>query len=701
MEYIGTSTLFVDIRPVRCCYLVRAGSTEDFVKAVGLASGRWGGGRELIVPITPEGEPDSIWLGQVSVRMPADAIVDLAEAPKDRLDGISQRLSCPVHPIFSEVNGMHQLGVVQPDPMLPQVVSVSDRTLASDAALGFVSEASDASEWRELGVELVPINSQVAQGIAQLEDESVVGWTFRQCDQVYVEGVTIRPYTLVVADEPDLDDATYFWNLRASQPLTRGRSTAALVTRTVATNAEFIRELRRRLDEMDRPGRETKPAVILTSRSLSSTDLAEVAETMGFEVATDQALREGPRRFGERTVASVNLDPLLALPLRQDSGRRSFVPTPVQRPTTVIHAQSSVAFNPKVGGFVCLRLSNHPLIDVPAEPNVGEMYFRNARATRAGIEFTTMAQPLYEFEIALPERAEVLTAVLAARHIRMTLSDKARYAGGVLARCGDRWPFPDPLSTELITQLTTPRSAHLAREFKKKYPELPVDQTIELARTFGQESKARTLSLGEWASRLGKSEADIAERVAELVEVGLVVRGFLVRCIECGLRDFTEGAPLTGRPVCIGCGSTAGLARGASGREPGYWYRLNSLLDVGSDNGVLAQLMAIRFLREPYPECYVLPGADLTLPDGQPGEVDLIGMFRRQVFSGEAKMKRQEFTSEQLVKDRDKSSQIRAAIHVIACCEPLGDELESQARHEFGKQGIQVWFVDPARRLHS
>jgi hypothetical protein len=110
------------------------------------------------------------------------------------------------------------------------------------------------------------------------------------------------------------------------------------------------------------------------------------------------------------------------------------------------------------------------------------------------------------------------------------------------------------------------------------------------------------------------------------------------------------------------------------------FYRLNALIDRASDQGVLAHLVTIAALNRLAQDCYILPGVDLSFPDGTGGEVDLLGLFKGRVIAGEVKTDGASFGRVQLDKDFALTKRIGADIHVMAWMGKLSEQAKDIAK---------------------
>lgn len=707
-EFLGDVTLNFDIRPVTLSYIVRWGSRAGFVRAVRLASNRWGGGRELIVPMDDNdlAEP---WKDGITRVFPPDLLVDLADLEPSVEAEVASSVGVQVAKWTArslyQFDGLHQLATFDSDALHElDLVVPKISTFQSAAAMGLIARGAEHRQWEQFGVHFTETDDPTELAIAQLTDRTVLSSTLHECGQIYMQGAS--PHSIVVyvtQQEDDLEDAIYYWNLRASLPLVEGRCLAFAASPEVLRAPNVREALANRIATVERYGRYAGPTIIVHSRTSSEGELQDLVRELGFDLVErplGETIRRSRLESPPRT-ASVTINPLRVAPSRQDFGRRAFAPTQLHRPKTVLRSTTPVKFNPEIGGYVFARFSGAHAIDVPGSASLGRMFMQVAKATRAGIEFLTTPATDYHFEFTVPESAAVLHELMRDRGIEFQLNDKGRQAHGILAMCGGTWSHSDETSTAILRALVTPRSAHLVTELKIQYPEVSDAVAAGIARRFGQDVRQRTLSLGEIASAIATKEQDIASTLDALVTAALVVRGLMIRCDTCGLSSFTSAASPTEVPQCPACGSMAEFERNSSGKEPGFWYRLNALVDRATDQGALAVLLGYRAIKAAHPETDLLLGVDLTFSDRSPGDLDILGRLNRELLAGEAKMSPDEFTDEQVALDIEKAVRLRVDIQVLCCPTILPAELSGRIRERFNSNGVRVWIVSAPSNIAS
>ncbi len=117
----------------------------------------------------------------------------------------------------------------------------------------------------------------------------------------------------------------------------------------------------------------------------------------------------------------------------------------------------------------------------------------------------------------------------------------------------------------------------------------------------------------------GDQQQAFQAHIRNLIEKGLLLRGYRVPCPSCGLDSFHALAEMTGEALsCPGCGEPNTLSL-----EQALAYQANPLLMRALNNGALAAFMALLALASDCETYAWQAGLQLT-KDGQTHEIDLI-----------------------------------------------------------------------------
>jgi hypothetical protein len=192
----------------------------------------------------------------------------------------------------------------------------------------------------------------------------------------------------------------------------------------------------------------------------------------------------------------------------------------------------------------------------------------------------------------IPSDASVLAAVLEGVVPISTLSDKGRLGAAVLEQLDGSIEFLlDRGVAEAVTAVTTKRSKQMLRELRR-------------ARASGDIADATIVeAIRAWGSRVSRFYGPptlLAEPVAgkdrarpfeTLVTHGWAERGLAVECRRCRIPSFVALRQVGEDSRCPACGAPAEFK--AAGAQLELQYRLNSFVDLVSDQGVLLALAAL------------------------------------------------------------------------------------------------------------
>jgi hypothetical protein len=160
------------------------------------------------------------------------------------------------------------------------------------------------------------------------------------------------------------------------------------------------------------------------------------------------------------------------------------------------------------------------------------------------------------------------------------------------------------------------------------------------------------------------------------------------------MRSFIELRDVREEIACPGCRSPSTLAVDPERGESELHYRLNSLVDRASENGVLVHLLAVAALRRRDPKAYVNPGANLSAADGNQQEADIVALLGSEIWLGEAKTSAKWFTPEQIERDVALAARLRAAHYLMTCLEPIVQEQRRAASAVCEEVGVKLWILE-------
>lgn len=698
-DYVGPTAVQAAVLPGRAVYLVAEGSAVGLRRAVQEACTRWGGMTEPIIPVKPSGDVD-VWWEQVVSLTRADSVVNVDVDPQDAA-GIAGKLGMDLIPL----SDIDRTGVaactVHPSAVGPEqlpgyiayVMASEKRQLWEVAGAGDLTDAHLESVPTGTFSTRRPYEDEVAR--AQLGGRTLVE---RTCSQFGEHGGSggpaSGPAVIWVTQPGSFQDCVYFWNLRALRPLRLSSLPMLLLpVGQVQHWMHFPDELAHALERPD----EFEPDAALCSFSVSEPELHQTAELLGLQH------HEGKPRVGHAWPAPtrtppytyrIDLDPRSWLNFERSYGQLTDVDVQLFRSTTTVRFTSPVSF--RAGGRALVRFSGAALDGLPRRAAVAERILMNSSWRHGSLQIATWAVNDYLFQIHVPELAEVTDALLGRVTARHELSAKKGKVGMAWLEQTDISPLAEPGVFAAIRELTTPRSKELFRELRKLRKDGAVDEELaEIAAHWGGRSERRYRSADQLQN---VPEAQAAPALERLCAAGWAERGLQVACSACGLPSFVPFPLATGRATCPGCSSSAAYDTSSSLT---VYYRLNSHLDLLSDQGVLPHLLTIAALQREGKKSHFLPGVDVwfSQDDSDRAEADIFGTRDGQVLCGEVKTSAREFTPNQIARDVDLSTRLKADTHVLAATDDLPDQTADEARQLCAAAGLGLIVIGKAELL--
>jgi hypothetical protein len=346
-----------------------------------------------------------------------------------------------------------------------------------------------------------------------------------------------------------------------------------------------------------------------------------------------------------------------------------------------------------LGGLVSARIAS-PVITGPRTDTVAALYEQNGRWRDGGVRIVTYAVTDYQLDIGMPQPAEVLTAALADRRLRFTLSDKGREIDGVLAASDDPGLFRRPAFHAVTAAMTPPPSPRIERALERLADQVADNPEMAASaqelRDIAAWARAKPMTLREIASQRavydqGLGRGDVSTVLTDMVARGLVRRGYERRCGLCGLNELVSLTEAVAVPQCAGCGRDAAYA--IRDGEPELHYALGSLLQRVSRNAGLAPLAAAAAFRQQ--GYYIVPGANIPQGGGD-RETDLLGWKDYRLLAGEAKAAASWFTAEDIARDLEWAASIGATSYVLICPETLPTPLVEEAVETASEHGVEL-----------
>jgi hypothetical protein len=689
-DYVGPSAVRAAVLPGRAVYLVADESVDGLCRAVQEACTRWAGMTEPIIPVKPGGDVDPWWEQMVSLAR-ADGAVNVDVEPETAA-AVARKLGMDLVPLADIDRAGVAAFTVHPSSVGPeQLPGYIAYVMASEKRQ--LWEVVGAGDLTDAHLESIPVGSfytrrpyedEVAR--AQLAARTLVE---RTCSQFAENGASggpaSGPAVVWVTQPASFRDCVYFWNLRALRPLRFGSLPMLLLpVGQVQHWLHFPDELAHVLERPE----EFTPDVALCSFSVPEPELHQTAELLGLR------LHEGKPRIGHAWPAPMrtppytyraDLDPRSWLDFERSYGLVTDVDVQLFRDITTVRFTSPVSFRP--GGRTLVHFSGAALDGLPRRAAVAERILRNASWRSGCLQIATQAVDDYLFQIHVPELPEVADVLLGSVTARHQLSAKKGRVGMAWLEQTDISPLADPGVFTVIRELTTPRSKELLRELRKRRLDGALDAELaEIAAQWGGRAERRYRS-AEQVQNVPEGQAVAA--LERLCSAGWAERGLQLTCNTCGLPSFVPLPRASGRPTCPGCSSPAGYEIGSALM---VYYRLNSHLDLLSDQGVVPHLLTIVALRREAKKSHFLPGVDVwfSQDDNDKAEADIFGIRDGRVFCGEVKTSASAFTSDQIARDVDLSARLKADTHILAATDNIPDEMADEARRLCAASGLDL-----------
>ena len=684
IEYRGQYPLDVTIVPARAVYLVREDSRDGFRRAVQEASTRWGGMTEPIVPVQEDGTVED-WARTVVelARVDGAVNVDLPEG-QARTVAATLGLECvgiehidrwgitatTCHPSW--------VGAATP-PGQSLVIAGPPGELWQAVAAGDLSAEHLASIDHSV-LPIRPGSGPDDVGRAQLSGATLLRRTLVSFGETIGSQAPMPTSTVVWVTEPDdLRDCWDFWNARALAPVRFGPMPMILLPHNqiqhwLQFDTQFEHVLRR-------PA-EFAPDVLLTSTNVPDAALDEIASLLHLERTDDDILSGHSSSAAIRTTPFTyrvvpNLWPLVGF--RRVYGVSTQVDIHVFDSGTTARFASPVAFR---AGSTLMRFGGVPFRGLPRRPVIAKLVDQNAIWREDAIQIGTIAMEQYAFPLHIPSLQQATHVLLADATTRFESSQKGRIASGI-QRSIDLTVLRNRNLFAVIRQLTTRRKDKFIAEVVKQFKgHGQIDEIVE----------GLTPLAEEWAARIERKMAcvydlkggAVPENVAaleQLCDLGWAERGLRVKCTDCGRVTFLplSDVPPRGSATCHGCGSRQDYARGKS--EVSIFYRLDSLVDLASDQGIIPHLITIAELNRREAQSWFLPGVDAWFADrGNQLEVDIFGIYGGRVAVGEVKTSGSEFNHAEIVKDIERCTRLHADLYVMSATDTISDETQSTAQ---------------------
>jgi hypothetical protein len=551
-------------------------------------------------------------------------------------------------------------------------------------AAGALSDAAEKNS-REIADPIVVQQDAVMIALGQITGHTGLDRTTLQLAEQWASPAPFHSPTIIwICPKNSLLDCILYWNRRALRSLSFAWSPMIVLPESEIRNWPHIGTQVREL-LAGRPD-EFEPDVLFLSHSIPHERLRGIGTLLGMvesskDVRIESKSPPPPARQPPFTFL-VDRDPTPSLLFQRRYGATAISSAQVFRERTAVSLELPVHFNGP--GFFKVNIASEVFEAFPKRDVVANIVANNTRWHDGGLEFLYQTWPRYKFDIRIPMLVEVATVTLQSSVASWVLSDKGRLGESIISAKNLEVLLQAGVY-EAIRDLTTRRSNHLVREIEAREH---TDEELDRARfvsEIGGRFERRSQSATELQMVSGASRADALER---LVSLNWAERGLRIVCTRCDVTSFIKLQGADGSAMCPGCGTTQAYVHSTQGVT--LYYRLNSLIDRASDQGVLPHLLAIAALRKRSENTFIFPGIDVQLDSGERGELDLFGVHLGKVVAGEVKTAAKDFSPEQINRDVRITEAVGADVHVMACIEEPSEETIDRATALVERRGREL-----------
>lgn len=705
-EYLGQSRFRVVVRPHRVAYFIAGRDRGSFRRAIQEASTRWGGITEPIIPVSAQGRVTPA-RKQILETAGVDGVVTI-DLPRPVAERAARSVQLPSVPIEHLA---HTWDRQTCNPaLIATVPAASQLTIASSGGpLWEAVAAGDLNEDQMVQLRESPATLPLRRALdgydvarASLGSVTLIDITAHQLNEHFAAAMwVVAPALLWLTKPNSFNDALDFWNMRALRLLGDPAPAPMLIAPMPEALDDWISFDERLEHWLSRPVT-VEPDVVLCSHSVDDATLVAVARRLGWRRA-GRHLRASsslggppldPRSapFTYRT----NLDPRMWVVHDRSYGQLATPVVQAFRNETTIGFESPATFTrPHLGGVI-VEMREGPIDQLPLSDAVAQMVLPAARWHNQQLQWASRATSRYEFKISLPDPQTIIRKLLDSATRSHALSDKGRLGLSIAHRFDTRLLL-DHTCYGCVAQLTTPRDQALLQQVKSALGSAEVSEDLRRqVEALGGRAERVSRSAGEFNS-LGKPPVVVAA-LERLAANGWVERGAQLRCqAGCGQQWFVPLRELTTPPRCPGCSTVAAYT---ADRQLSIKYRLNSLIDRASDQGVLAHLRIIAHLAATKGSAEILPGVNVSWSDNErPTEVDLFGIVGRDIVAGEVKTTAAQFSPAQIARDISLSKRLGASTHVLGAMSNVSATTVTSAERRAKREGMALIIVG-ASDLH-
>jgi hypothetical protein len=300
----------------------------------------------------------------------------------------------------------------------------------------------------------------------------------------------------------------------------------------------------------------------------------------------------------------------------------------------------------------------------------------------------------WDFDIALPTRADALQAFATDKRATVRITQDGRYAAALLNRLGsieriDALASADAIDllTQLVPVSRVKAAQRLRQEFAKDDVKLDEERLAERLKDMGLLLEAVDKPVDALASGLGRSRHKVLDTLTPLVEAGVVARGRALACPVCNFRQMLDLADLDEIVRCRACRAEFSLpVSDGGGREPALTYRLDGLMARVMDQDILPVLLTVRAVHRLFQDRLVFtwPGVEFATTTGDV-DVDVLLYNQQDVYCCEVKANAGGLDRSQFDRIIELCDQLEARPAIAALSGEFEPELAAEVR---GRSGL-------------
>jgi len=648
----------VSVRPLRLAFVINTGTAQrELIKYLAYNTSIWGGAYNCLIPTDGQSLSDD-WWGILRRHDPDKVVFCGGNSPelikqiediiqpfallnwndnvaRDHGQGIDLFGCIPLRFVLWHVFEQEQ-PISQSDIRLPLHQQDSPWNLCIAAQIGALDESlakvyTEALHAEYVDLEVGDLGGYLAALSSFSGRVSPLDMTRWNLSTLSESASLISGFSMVLYGENSIADACLFWNLRMSPAIvSKGTLLVPINTlrsqRNLQTLADWCNENVRGTNHMTlvsatvdrrRLARLQTRLKVLLKKQLQFVDVwysgFSISQFQAYEAQVHEevvvenrvfAFKNPLPTFGERTRSGMEWVTDADFREHIRPGRGYILPRYPQlnqllagEPLEIVH---------HLGGYR-IRLAQ------------GRLAFRVDKSTEY-------------IRARLPEEEQLFTSLVHSRGYECRITDKCRYARGIIGLLGQYKDADILRETGLRDLLCAMRGgeAYTFSDMKLTIPRQEVrnERAMRGGEAYTFSEMKQFLKPGADASQ----QQRIEQLVADLTLKGVFLRGYNIRCPACDLRRWYSIHDVAETMNCAGC-----LTRLQPPIEAAFHYKLNELLVRGVDQGVIPVLMTVLVLSAFGDESFLfLPGVEIE-KDGTRIDIDLLAACNGNLILAECK----------------------------------------------------------------